>query len=105
MNDKVLLAQLKERQSAKGTRYLSGWLGKARVVGFLDREAGDGETVWQIYVQTPEDRGDRAASGSADRSGSGGSSSGDRRGGYQHRPAQRQHQSIPDVARGGDTPF
>jgi hypothetical protein len=51
-NDKVLLLELKERTSASGNTYLSGWLGKAPVVGFLDRESG--EKVWQIYVSTPQ---------------------------------------------------
>lgn len=56
MNDKVLLAVLKERQSAKGNRYLSGWLGKARLIAFQDKDAPEGEIVWQVYAQTPEER-------------------------------------------------
>jgi hypothetical protein len=53
-SDKVLLLELRERTSAKGTRYLSGWLGKAGVVAFLDREAA--EPTWQVFVSTPAPR-------------------------------------------------
>lgn len=52
MNDgKVHLFDLRERTSASGNRYLSGWLGKASVVAFLDRDAG--EATWQVYVSQP----------------------------------------------------
>lgn len=54
MNDKVLLLELRERTSANGNRYLSGWLGKAAVVAFLDREAE--EPTWQVYVSTPQQK-------------------------------------------------
>jgi hypothetical protein len=36
---KVLLMTLSERVSGKGTRYFSGWPGKARLVGFLSNRA------------------------------------------------------------------
>lgn len=105
-NPKVLLAALEERTSASGNRYLSGWLGKARIVGFLDKDAPDGKIVWQVYAQTPEDRGDRSTEngGATGRSNFGG---GQTRGGHQQRAAQRRHESIPDVARrpAGDNPF
>ncbi|HVR91457.1 MAG TPA: hypothetical protein VHG29_10240 [Novosphingobium sp.] len=52
--EKVLLLELRERISANGNRYLSGWLGKASVVGFLDREAD--EPTWQVFVSTPTPR-------------------------------------------------
>jgi hypothetical protein len=54
MSERVHLFDLRERTSAKGTRYLSGWLGKASVVAFLDREAD--ELVWQVYLSTPAPR-------------------------------------------------
>jgi hypothetical protein len=53
-SDKVHLMDLRLRTSAAGNQYLSGWLGKAAVVGFRDREA-DGE-VWNIFVSTPAPR-------------------------------------------------
>jgi len=52
--ERVHLLDLRLRTSAAGNRYLSGWLGKAAVVGFLDREA-DGE-VWQVFISTPAPR-------------------------------------------------
>lgn len=57
--DGVLLTTLKLRTSVKGNEYLSGYLGKARVVGFKDREAPDGETHWNLFVQTIEQKQDR----------------------------------------------
>ncbi len=93
MNDKVLLAVLKERQSARGTRYLSGWLGKARLVAFLDKDAPEGETVWQVFAQSPDDRaGQDQAGRSGDSVPRDGSGSGARR------PDQRQARS-PDRTR------
>jgi hypothetical protein len=52
--EKVLLMELRERTSAKGNRYLAGWLGKASVVAFLDRDAT--EPTWQVFVSAPEPR-------------------------------------------------
>lgn len=51
MKDKVHLFDLKERTSASGNRYLSGWLGKSLVVAFLDKDAA--EPTWQVFVSTP----------------------------------------------------
>ena len=56
MNDKVLLLELKERTSASGNRYMAGWLGKASVVAFLDKEAAD--PTWQVFVSTPKPKPD-----------------------------------------------
>lgn len=66
MGERVLLLELRERTSAKGTRYLSGWLGKASVVAFLDREAD--EPTWQVFVSTPAPRPTDSASRPADSS-------------------------------------
>lgn len=49
--ERVHLFDLRERTSAKGNRYLSGWLGKAAVVAFLDREAD--EPIWKVFLSTP----------------------------------------------------
>lgn len=57
-NPKVLLLELKERTSASGNRYMSGWLGKASVVAFLDKDAA--EPTWQVYVSTPQPKADQA---------------------------------------------
>lgn len=64
--DKVLLIELKERTSAAGNRYLSGWLGKASVVAFLDRDAA--EPTWQVFVASPQTRSGGANVPSASRS-------------------------------------
>lgn len=57
--DKVHLLDLRLRTSAAGNQYMSGWLGKAAVVGFLDREQ-EGE-VWNIFVSTPTKPGEGQA--------------------------------------------
>ena len=65
--ERVLLMELRERTSAKGNVYLSGWLGRASVVAFLDREAD--EPTWQVFVSTPVLRQtDTQANGSSERS-------------------------------------
>lgn len=52
---KVLLLQLSERTSGTGTRYFSGWLGKARLVGFLaDEPDRDGNPLWNVYAAEPQ---------------------------------------------------
>jgi hypothetical protein len=48
---KILLATLWERTSEKGNRYLSGFLGKARVIGFRGEPTADGTPTWDLYVQ------------------------------------------------------
>src|SRR5215212_3493979 len=54
---KVLLLELAQRTSAKGTVYLTGWMAKARLVGFLAPEPNErGDQVWRIYVQEPQPR-------------------------------------------------
>ena len=58
---RVLLMTLSERTSAKGTAYLSGWLGKARLVGFKAKEPDRyGNEVWEVYAQEPEPKSDQA---------------------------------------------
>lgn len=64
--ERVLLMELRERTSAAGNRYLSGWLGKASVVAFLDRDAA--EPTWQVFVSPPQQRQTDTANRSADRS-------------------------------------
>jgi hypothetical protein len=53
---KVLVLELKERTSAKGTRYLSGWLGKARPVAFAGEPDEKGRRTWSVYASEPEGR-------------------------------------------------
>lgn len=60
----VLLASLSVRTSARGNTYLSGWLGKAQVVGFVGEPDKYGNETWNLFVSEPEQRsgqaGDRA---------------------------------------------
>src|SRR4051812_1046538 len=54
-NPRVLLMQLSERTSAKGNRYFSGWLGKARVVVFqADEPDKYGNPQWSMFLSEPE---------------------------------------------------
>jgi hypothetical protein len=51
---KVLLMTLWERTSARGTRYLSGFLGKAKLIGFKGEPTADGTPTWNLFVQEQE---------------------------------------------------
>jgi hypothetical protein len=56
---RVLLLTLSERTSARGTVYLSGWLGKARLVGFKAKEPDKyGNEQWEIYACEPREEPD-----------------------------------------------
>lgn len=54
----VLLTTLSVRTSAKGNAYLAGWLGKASVVGFAGEPDKYGNPTWDLYVTTPQERGE-----------------------------------------------
>jgi hypothetical protein len=45
---RVLLLELRERISARGTRYLTEWAGKARLVGFAEEPGEDGTVTWRV---------------------------------------------------------
>jgi hypothetical protein len=56
---RVLLMRLSCRTSVKGTEYLSGFLGAARLVGFKSKEPDKyGNEQWEIYAQEPEPKTD-----------------------------------------------
>jgi hypothetical protein len=55
----VLLLSLSERISARGNRYMRGWLGRATVVAFQGEKDEAGNATWDIYVSTPEPRDGR----------------------------------------------
>jgi hypothetical protein len=56
---RVLLMTLSQRASAKGTDYLVGWLGKAKLVGFKAKEPDKyGNEQWEIYATEPEPKPD-----------------------------------------------
>jgi hypothetical protein len=57
----VLLMQLSVRTSGKGNAYLSGWLGKAKLVGFKGQPDEHGNERWDIYATEPRPREGQAA--------------------------------------------
>jgi hypothetical protein len=50
-DQKVLIATLWHRISERGNEYLSGFLGKARIIGFRGEPTADGTPTWDLYVQ------------------------------------------------------
>jgi hypothetical protein len=62
---RVLLMQLSECVSSKGSRYLSGFLGKASVVAFEAKEPDRfGRKCWDVFVSTPRPKADHDTGGS-----------------------------------------
>jgi hypothetical protein len=47
---KILLTTLWQCTSERGNEYLSGFLGKARIVGFRGEPREDGTPTWNIYL-------------------------------------------------------
>jgi hypothetical protein len=62
-DQKVLIATLWQRTSGKGTEYLSGFLGKARIIGFRGEPMADGTPTWDIYVQPGKEQEERGSRG------------------------------------------
>jgi hypothetical protein len=48
---KVLICTLWQRTSGRGNDYLSGFLGKARVVGFRGEPTPEGIATWNLFLQ------------------------------------------------------
>jgi hypothetical protein len=48
---KVLLCTLWQRTSAHGTEYLSGFLGKGRIVAFRGEPTPEGIPTWNVFLQ------------------------------------------------------
>ena len=57
---KVLIATLWQRTSERGNEYLSGFLGKARVIGFRGEPTADGIPTWNLYLQPGKEQEERA---------------------------------------------
>lgn len=63
---RVLLLKLSERVSEKGTEYMTGWCGCARVVAFRAEEPDrDGRPQWNVYVAEPQPKSEERGRGSA----------------------------------------
>src|SRR5215472_13384463 len=60
---KILLCSLWQRTSERGNEYLSGFLGKARVIGFRSEPTADGTPTWDLYVQPGKEQEERGGSG------------------------------------------
>jgi len=48
---KILLCSLWQRTSERGNEYLTGFLGKARIIGFRGEPVADDTLTWNIYLQ------------------------------------------------------
>jgi hypothetical protein len=83
-SDKVLLTTLWQRTSDNGNEYLSGFLGKARIIGFRGQPTADGIPTWDIYLQFGKEQEERKAASSA------------RTASSSPRPRQQQQRREPD---------
>ncbi len=54
--NRVLLLTPSQRVSGKGNTYLSGWLGRASVVGFAGEPDRFGDPTFDLHVATPVPR-------------------------------------------------
>jgi hypothetical protein len=54
--ERIRLAKLYERVSARGNRYLIGRLGLAKVVMFQGEPTEDGTPTWDVYVTPGSDQ-------------------------------------------------
>ena len=61
--EKILLVTLWERISAKGNTYLTGFLGKARIIGFKGEPTADGTPTWDIFLEPGKEQEERGSSG------------------------------------------
>jgi hypothetical protein len=53
---KVLIAELVEHTSARGTRYLRGWLGASNLVAFAGKPDAEGRATWKLYLAERQPR-------------------------------------------------
>lgn len=60
MSAHVPLTRLIERTNDEGQRVLSGWLGKAKVIGHRGKDSADGSATWVLYLTAPDDRANEA---------------------------------------------
>ena len=53
---RVLLLSMTERTSARGRKYMSGWLGKASVAAFPGKLDANGHPTSEVFVSEPAPR-------------------------------------------------
>ena len=57
---RVLVLKLRQRTSERGTVYLDGWMGQAKLLGFKEAERDEyGNEVWSVYAVTPQPKAGR----------------------------------------------
>ncbi len=57
---RVLVLKLRQRTSGRGTVYLDGWMGQAKLLGFKEVERDEyGNEVWSVYAVTPQPKAGR----------------------------------------------
>jgi hypothetical protein len=66
VDQKVLITTLWQRTSGKGNEYLSGFLGRARVIGFKGEPMADGTPTWNLYVQPGKEQEERGGNEQCD---------------------------------------
>ena len=59
---KVLLCTLWQRTSARGNEYLSGFVGKARIIAFRGEPTADGTLTWNVYLQPSKEQSEAEGS-------------------------------------------
>jgi hypothetical protein len=52
----VFITTLWQRTSERGNEYLSGFLGKARVIGFRGEPTAEGIPTWDLYLTPAKQR-------------------------------------------------
>ncbi len=66
-DQKVLIATLWHRTSERGNEYLSGFLGKARIVAFRGEPTLDGIPTWNLYLSPGKEHEEGASRASRPR--------------------------------------
>ena len=64
---KVLIATLWHRTSERGNEYLSGFLGKARIIAFRGEPTADGTPTWNLYLSPGKEQEEGASRASRPR--------------------------------------
>jgi hypothetical protein len=61
--DKIQLRTLSQRTCERGNEYLTGFFGKARVIGFRGKPTADGTPTWNLHVTPGKAQEERCGSG------------------------------------------
>ena len=58
-DQKVLITTLWQRTSERGNEYLSGFLGKARIIAFRGEPTPQGVPTWNVYLTPGKEQAER----------------------------------------------